>query len=217
MSDKPRIRDTMGGYLDDLTEGAAELDRDSGPVKKGPMGCWFAILTSIVVALLVFGALYMTGVIDFDSTQTPEETAAPEETPPGDTDSSVSQESATPGGPVAENPTAVGQAVDAVVRPAIEEVYGDARLQSAPSVEAPIVSLQYAIPTNPTEGDGEKLRTALADRGASLDPANSEMDYHAGEEFMMLIDTGNPAYKSIRVSLSPDYKMIYVNADRSEG
>ncbi len=48
------------------------------------------------------------------------------------------------------------------------------------------------------------------------DPANNEMDYHAGEEFTMLVDTGNPAYKSIRVSVSPDVKMVYVNADRSE-
>jgi len=42
------------------------------------------------------------------------------------------------------------------------------------------------------------------------------MDYHAGEEFVLLMDTGNPAYKSIRVSISPGLKMVYVNADRSD-
>lgn len=197
----------MREHLDDLSEGEAEL-------KQHPMGCWLAIIASIVVALLVFGALYATGVIDF--TQTPAERAASEGASTGDAGPAPSQESAAPSGSVAENPTAVGQAVDAIARPAIEEVYGGAQLQSAPSVEAPIVSLQYGIPTNPVEGDGEKLRNALEDRGARVDPANSEIDYHAGEEFMMLVDTGNPAYKSIRVSVSPEFKMVYVNADRSD-
>ena len=87
---------------------------------------------------------------------------------------------------MAENPTAVGQAVDAIAGPAIADVYGDASLQSAPLVEAPIVSLQYAIPANPVDGDGDKLRDAFEARGARVDPANSEMDYRAGEEFMML-------------------------------
>lgn len=201
--------DSIKGFVRSFT-GAREFETDA------PGGCSPRLMLGVVIALAVIIALYVTGAIDYDFTQTPGERAASEAASTGGADPSASQESASPSGPVAENPTAVGQAVDAIARPAIEEVYGDAQLQSAPAVEAPIVSLQYGIPTNPVEGDGEKLRDALEDRGARLDPANSEMDYHAGEEFVMLIDTGNSAYKSIRVSVSPEYKMVYVNADRSE-
>jgi hypothetical protein len=216
MSGKRRITGDMRERLDGIIGftrsfmGAREFETDA------PGGCSPRLMLGVVIALGVIVALYMTGAIDYDFTQTPQERAASEGASPGDAGPASSQGSAASSDPTVENPTAVGQAVDAIARPAIEEVYGDARLQSAPSVEAPIVSLQYGIPTNPVEGDGQKLLSAFEDRGARVDPANSEMDYHAGEEFMVLIDTGNPAYKSIRVSISPEFKMVYVNADRSD-
>lgn len=215
MSAKRRITGGMRERLDSMAEAAAEVERNPA-IWGDKLGCWLPAIGFFLAALAILGVLYATGAIDYDFTQTPQERASSEGAPPGGAGSTTSQESAAPTGPEAENPTAVGQAVDAIARPAIEEVYGEARLESAPSVEAPIVSLQYSIPRNPMEGDGERLRTAFAERGARVDPDNSEMDYHAGEEFMMLIDTGNPAYKSLRVSVSPDLKMVYVNADRSE-
>jgi hypothetical protein len=215
MSQKRRIKGDMRERLASLSAALTGFIRNPNPFDD-PYGCAINAALIVLAAVVILGGMYLTGVIDYDFTQTAQERAASEGASPSEAGPATSQEPAVPSGPVAENPTAVGQAVDAIVRPAIEEVYGDAQLQSAPSVEAPIVSLQYGIPTNPVEGDGEKLRNALADRGARVDPANSEMDYHAGEEFIMLIDTGNPAYKSVRVSISPEYKMVYVNADRSE-
>ena len=215
MSGRRRIKGDMRERLDSLSAALRGFIRNPNPFDD-PYGCAASTALIVLVAVVILGGMYITGVIDHDFTQTPQERAASGESSPGDAGPAPSQESAAPSGPVAENPTAVGQAVDAIAGPAIADVYGDAWLQSAPSVEAPIVSLQYGIPTNPVEGDGEKLRDAFEDRGARVDPANSEMDYHAGEEFMMLIDTGNSAYKSVRVSVSPEYKMVYVNADRSE-
>ncbi|MGB4580534.1 MAG: hypothetical protein WBI91_01515 [Coriobacteriia bacterium] len=215
MSARRRVKGGMRERLGSLSAALTGFVRNPNPFND-PYGCTVSAVLIVIAAVVILGGMYLTGVIDYDFTQTPAERAASEGASTGDAGPAASQESAAPSGPVAENPTAVGQAVDAIARPAIEEVYGDAQLQSAPSVEAPIVSLQYGIPTNPAEGDGEKLRNALEDRGARVDPANSEMDYHAGEEFMMLIDTGNPAYKSIRVSISPEFKMVYVNADRSD-
>jgi hypothetical protein len=215
MSAKRRIKRDMRERLDSLSAALTGFTRNPNPFDD-PYGCAVNAALIVLAAVVILAGMYLTGVIDYDFTQTSQERAASEGASPGGAGPATSQESAAPSGPMAENPTAVGQAVDAIARPAIEEVYGDAQLQSAPSVEAPIVSLQYGIPTNPVDGDGEKLRNALVDRGARVDPANSEMDYHAGEEFMMLIETGNPAYKSIRVSISPEYKMVYVNADRLE-
>lgn len=215
MPAKRRVTGEMRERLDNMAEAAAEVQRNPS-IWGDNLGCWLTAVGLFLAALAVLGVLYATGAIDYDFTQTPQERAASEGAAPDGAGPTTSQESPAPAGPLAENPTAVGQAVDAIARPAIEEVYGEAQLLSAPSVEAPIVSLQYGIPTNPAEGDGERLRDALAQRGARVDPDNSEMDYHAGEEFMMLIDTGNPAYKSLRVSIAPDLKMVYVNADRSE-
>lgn len=162
---------------------------------------------SVLAALLILGGLYVGVRLVQGPAQAPEERTGSSAAAP------TASRVVTPG---ADNPTSVGQAVDAIAQPAIAEVYGDAWLESAPQVEAPIVSLQYGIPANPVEGDAERLRDAFASRGARPDPANSEIDYHVGEEFMMLIDTGNPAYKSVRVSVSPEYRTVYVNADRSE-
>lgn len=211
MPAKRRITGEMRERLVSMAGAAAEVQRNPS-IWGDNRGCWLTAIGFLLAALAILGALYATGVIDYDFTRTSEERDAS----PPDNAPAASPEAQAPGGSSAENPTAIGQAVDALVRPAIEEVYGDAQLQSAPSVEAPIVSLQYGIPRNPVQGDGEKLRDALTRREARVDPANSEMDYHAGEEFILLVDTGNPAYKSIRVSITEDLSMVYVNADRSE-
>ncbi|MDY0341802.1 MAG: hypothetical protein RBS17_11415 [Coriobacteriia bacterium] len=215
MSAKQRIRGPMRERLLSFLQAANHFISHPGQFDD-PYGCAVGMAMYFVAAISLLAVLYMGGKIAYDFTQTPEERAASEQTTPAGAGATASGESASPSVPVAENPTAVGQAVHAIAQPAIEEVYGEALLQSAPSVEAPIVSLQYAIPTNPEEGDGERLREALIGRGARLDADNGEMDYHAGEEFVLLMDTGNPAYKSIRVSISPELKMVYVNADRSD-
>lgn len=175
----------------------------------------FLLLILAVLAIFILAGLYLSGVIDYDFTRTPDERATSVESPSSTTASTHASVAPESRQPTVDNPTGVGRAVDAIAQPAIAEVYGDAQLQSAPTTEAPIVSLSYGIPENPAEGDAEKLIDAFARRGARIDPENSEIDYHGGEEFIMLMDTGNPAYQTVRVSISPDINAVYVNADRS--
>ena len=119
--------------------------------------------------------------------------------------------------PAAENPTPVGQAVDAIAAPAITAVLGEPVLMGAPPAQALIVSLQYGVPTAAVKGDGERLRDALISRGAVIDPDHAEVDYHGdAEEFMVRYDTGDPAFQTIRVSVTPGSTNVSVNADKSE-
>lgn len=173
------------------------------------MGCAIAAGSTLIAIALVAVLIYV-GLRALDSGE-------PAQTNPEPPPSQTSEVPAEPGAaPAADNPTAVGQAVDAVAQPAIADVYGDALLTRASNAEALIVSLWYDVPMNTTEGDAARLREAFLERGASPDPDNSETDYHAGEEFTMLVETGNPAFKSIRVSISPGTQAVYVNADKSE-
>ncbi len=124
------------------------------------------------------------------------------------------QEDAPPG---AENPTPVGQAVDAIAAPAIAEVLGEPVLTSAPPAQALIVSLQYQAPDAAAEGVAERLRDAFISRGAAIDPDYADVDYHgAAEQFMVRYDTGDPAFQTIRVSVTPGSTNVSVNADKSE-
>jgi len=150
------MRERLLGFL----QAANHFIRQPGQFDD-PYGCAVGMAMYLVAAISLLAVLYMGGKIAYDFTQTPEERAASEQSTSAGAGAAAPGESASPSMPVAENPTAVGQAVHAIAQPAIEEVYGEAQLQSAPSVEAPIVSLQYAIPTNPEDGDGEKLREAL--------------------------------------------------------
>ena len=128
--------------------------------------------------------------------------------------SALSQETAPP---AAENPTPVGQAVDAIAALAITDVLGEPRLTSAPEVIALIVSLAYLAPNAAVKGDGTRLHDAFISRGASIDPDNADVDYHGdAEEFMVRYDTGDPAFQTIRVTVTPDSPDVYVNADKSE-
>ncbi len=176
----------------------------------------FLLLMFALLAILILSGLYLSGAIDYDFTRTPDERA---ESVPSASSTATSTPASTANrsrGPTVDNPTGVGQALDAIAQPAIAEVYGDAQLQHAPTTEALIVSLSYDIPQNPGEGDADKLRDAFIRRGARVDPDNYDVDHHAGEEFILLMDTGNPDYKTVRVSVSPGIKAVYVNADRSE-
>ncbi len=176
----------------------------SSPGRTSRAGCASAGAAAIAVAVIAM--LIWSAVTSTDGEEPVQTNPQP---PPAQT-------SEAPAAPAVENPTGVGQAVDAVAQPAIAEVYGEAVLASAPPEEALIVSLSYDIPTTPSQGDGEKVRDAFIRRGATVDPANSELDYHAGEEFMVLLDTGNPAFKTVRVNVNPDSTVIYVNADKAE-
>lgn len=121
------------------------------------------------------------------------------------------------GPPAAENPTPVGQAVDAITAPAISEVLGQPVLTRASEAEALIVNLVYQAPSAAAEGDGERLRDELISRGAAIDLDNADVDYHGdAEEFMVRYDTGDPAFQTIRVTVTPGSTDIYVNADKSE-
>ncbi len=180
---------------------------------RGPWALLTGFVELALLAILIMGGLYLSGVIDYDFTKAPDERATPEAGATSNT-TSRAQASEAAVGPTVENPTSVGQALDAIARPAIAEVYGDAQLQWASPTEALIVNLVYGIPEYPAEGDAERLRDAFESRGARIDPANDEIDNHAGEEFIMLMDTGNPAFKTVRVSVSGVSKGVYVNADR---
>ncbi len=133
--------------------------------------------------------------------QSTQQTAPPQETPP----------------PAVENPTPVGQAVDAIAAPAITDVLGEPVLTGAPPAQALIVSLQYEVPTAAVEGDGTRLRDALVSGGAVIDPDNADVEYHGdAEEFVVRYDTGDPAFQTIRVSVTPGSASVSVNADKSE-
>lgn len=182
------------GYARDVLDSPDRMDK---------MGCVWgaaAMVAVAVIAMLIWSAV--TGGEDDAAVVTPP--ASPAQSAPAPATSAV------------DNPTAVGQAVDAIAQPALAEVYGEATLASAPPSEALIVSLVYDIPNNPAPGDGDKVRDAFIGHGATADPANTEMDYHAGEEFMLLLDTGNPAFKTVRVLVNPESATVYVNADKSE-
>lgn len=182
------------GYARDLLNSPGRMDK---------MGCMWgaaAVVAVAVIAMLIWSAV-MGG-----------EDEAAVVAPP----TSPAQSAPAPESPAVDNPTPVGQALDAIAQPALAEVYGEATLASAPPAEALIVSLAYDIPNNPVPGDGEKVREAFISRGATVDPDNSEMDYHAGEEFVLLLDTGNPAFKTVRVLVNPESTTVYVNADKAE-
>ena len=138
---------------------------------------------------------------DTPSAQPTQQTAVPEEAAP----------------PAVENPTSVGQAVDAIAAPAISEVLGLAVLTSASEAEALIVNLVYQAPDAAVSGDAGRIRDELISRGAAIDPDNADVDYHGdAEKFMVRYDTGNPAFKTIRVTVTPGSAYIYVNADKAE-
>jgi hypothetical protein len=119
--------------------------------------------------------------------------------------------------PAAENPTPVGQAVDAIAAPAIAEVLGAPVLTNASPAQALIVNLVYTAPDAAADGDGELLRDEFLDRGAAIDPDNGDVEDHGdAEEFVVRYDTGDPAYQTIRVTVTPGSADVYVNADKSE-
>ncbi|MBN2404428.1 MAG: hypothetical protein JXE06_02475 [Coriobacteriia bacterium] len=82
MSATRRIKGEMRERLDDMSEAAAMLERDPGPVGD-PWGCWIWMIGIFVAALVILGTLYATGVIDYDFTQTPEEREAVDLQEPG--------------------------------------------------------------------------------------------------------------------------------------
>lgn len=136
---------------------------------------------------------------DTSPAQSTEQTAVPEETLP----------------PAVENQTPVGQAVAAVAAPAIAGVLGDPVLTRAPDTEALIVTLVYQAPVVAAEGDGERIRDAFLSNGAALDPEQPDVEDHGdAEEFMLLYDTGDPAFQTIRVTVTPGSADVYVNADK---
>ncbi len=197
---KPKHPGGALGYARELLNSPDRMDK---------MGCVWgaAAVGAVAVIAMLLWAVVFSGEDDV---------FGPSPTPPARTAEAPAQSAEAPSLPAVENPTAVGQAVDAIAQPALEEVYGEATLASAPPHEALIVSLSYEIPGSPTKGDGEKVRNAFIRHGATVDPANSEMDYHQGEGFVLLLDTGNPAFKTVRVNVIPDSKTINVNADKSE-
>jgi hypothetical protein len=193
----PTKSDKPGGALGYLRELL------NSPERMEKRGC---VLGGAVFAVAIIFLLIWAAATAMDG----DETARTNPEPP------PAQNTPAPAQRTVENPTAVGQAVDAIAQPALAEVYGEAVLAGAPPREALIVSLSYDIPANPAQGDGERVRDAFLSRGATVDPDNSEFDYHAGEEFMVSIDTGNPAFKTVRVLVNPDSTTVYVNADKSE-
>ena len=172
------------------------------------MGCLFASGAAVVAIALALVAIYLA------MGESGSEPLASEEPPAQSTTQTALPEEAAP--PAVENPLPVGQAVDAIVAPAIADVLGEPVLTNASQAEALIVNLVYQAPTAAAEGDGERLRDALIERGASLYPDQPDVDYHNdAEEFMLLYDSGDPAFQTIRVTVTPGSPDVYVNADKA--
>jgi len=179
---------------------------DVASLKKARL--WMAL---VIVLALAFGIVtYRSCADQGDESPAAQESVTTQDQPPA-TGSDGS-------GPAdVDNPLPVGQAVDALVRPAIAEVLGEPVLTRASSQLALTVNLTYETPNAAAEGDGEILRDALISRGATLDPEHSEMDYHAeSEQGFVLYDTGDPAFPSVRISITPGSNDVYVNADRAQ-
>jgi hypothetical protein len=173
------------------------------------MGCAIAggatLVAIALVVVLVYLAMNTSGsepaASDAPPAQPTQQAAVPQEADPS----------------AVENPTPVGQAVDAIAAPAIGEVLGEPVLTRASEAEALIVNLVYQAPNAAAEGDGERLRDELISRGAAVDPASADVDYHGdAEEFVVRYDTGDSAFQTIRVTVTPGSTDVYVNADKSE-
>ena len=173
------------------------------------MGCAIASGAALVGIALTVVLIYLA------MSESGSEPLASDEPPAQSTPQTALPQEAAP--PVAENPLPVGQAVDAIVAPAIADVLGEPVLTNASEAEALIVNLVYQAPTAAAEGDGERLRDALIDHGASLYPDQPDVDYHnEAEEFMVLYDSGDPAFQTIRVTVTPGSADVYVNADKAQ-
>ncbi len=173
------------------------------------MGCAMvsgaALVAIALIVVLVYLAMNTSG----------DEPAASDAPPAQQTQQTALPQEAAP--PAVENPTPVGQAVDAIAAPAITDVLGEPVLTGAPPAQALIVSLHYQTPTAAVKGDGKRLYDALISRGAAIDPDHADVDYHGdAEEFMVRYDTGDPAFRTIRVSVTPGSTNVSVNADKSE-
>jgi len=160
-----------------------------------------ALLASFALAGCVGGYDNAPAASSPSPTQSTQQTALPQETAP----------------PAAENPTPVGQAVDAIATPAIAEVLGEPVLMGAPPAQALIVSLQYEAANAAVKGDADRLRDAFISHGAAIDPDHPDVEVHGdAEEFMVRYDTGDPAFPTIRVAVTPGSADVFVNADKSE-
>jgi len=165
-----------------------------------------------IILLLAFGVVTYRSCGGADDTRAPDQGSMTEANQP------PAAGSDEPRSVDVENPLPVGQAVDALVRPAIAEVLGEPVLTRASGIpDAATVNLTYETANPAAEGDGEILRDAVISRGATLDPERSEMDYHAAsEQGFVLYDTGDPAFPTVRISVTPGSNEVYVNADRVE-
>jgi hypothetical protein len=160
------------------------------------------------LALVLFAPLVIAGcdrddgtVTDAPQSQPAEQSAAPAQT----------------AAPAVDNPLPVGQAVDSVAAPAIAEVLGPAVLTRASDMEAFVVSLVYQAPAAAAEGDGQRLLDAFLGHGATADPERPGVESHYdAEQFSVLYDTGDPAFQTIRVSITPGSPDVYVNADKAQ-
>jgi hypothetical protein len=173
------------------------------------MGCGIAggaaLVAIALIAVLVYLAMGTSDgepvASDAPPAQPTQQTALPQEVVP----------------PAVENPTPVGRTLDAIAAPAITDVLGQPVLTSASEAQALIVNLVYQAPVAAAEGDGERLRDELISRGAAMDPDHADVDYHGdAEEFLVRYDTGDPAFQTIRVTVTPGSTDVYVNADKSQ-
>lgn len=163
---------------------------------------------------VLLAALAVTASVALAACGDKEEATEPAQGAQSTQQSSAPQETSPP---AVENPLPVGQAMDAVAAPAIAEVLGEPVLTRAPEAEALIVSLVYQAPVAAVAGDGERLRDAFLEHGANLDPEHSGVEQHnEAEEFSLLLDTGDPAFQTLRVTVTPGSTDVYVNADKAQ-
>lgn len=201
----------MGGWVSG--DGARRVRGSSRRPLRGPEST--ASMRGVIVSGALLASLVLLASLALVACGACDQKPVPsDESPAESTQETALPQEAAP--PAAENPLPVGQAVDAIVAPAIADVLGEPVLTNASQAEALIVNLVYQAPTAATEGDGERLLDALIDRGASLYSDQPDVDYHnEAEEFMVLYDSGDPAFQTIRVTVTPGSTDVYVNADKA--
>jgi hypothetical protein len=104
-------------------------------------------------------------------------------------------------------------AVDAFVRPILEELYGSAGIESQSEAGAPVVSLRYEVGLEVAEGDEAVVAERLQAAGGQAVSGEPVVDYARPEAPVVQVraDIGG-ATRTVRVTLELGTTIVYVNS-----
>ncbi len=111
--------------------------------------------------------------------------------------------------PVAEEVVAV----DAFVRPVLEELYGSAGIATQSESGAPVVSLRYEVGRDIAEGDEALVAERLQAGGGQAVSGEPVVDYSRPEAPVVQVraDVGGST-RAVRVTLEVGTSIVYVNS-----